>query len=130
MSDVTRILSAIDEGDPLAAEQLLPLVCEDLRRLAAQRVAGNETRQVFASDRSLFRSETDRESARARPPFSAPPSRHRYLHNSKRCKNPGPFSLLPSRAQEQNFGELSRTGMRGRTSIDAKITLTLTPNLA
>src|SRR4051812_18444479 len=39
MSDVTRILSAIDQGDPSAAEQLLPLVYDELRKLAAQRLA-------------------------------------------------------------------------------------------
>lgn len=39
MSDVTRILSAIDEGDPQASERLLPLVYEELRRLAAQKMA-------------------------------------------------------------------------------------------
>jgi RNA polymerase sigma factor (TIGR02999 family) len=39
MSDVTRILSAIDEGDPQAAAQLLPLVYDELRRLAAARLA-------------------------------------------------------------------------------------------
>jgi hypothetical protein len=39
MNDVTRILSAIAHGDPTAAEQLLPLVYEELRRLAAQRLA-------------------------------------------------------------------------------------------
>jgi RNA polymerase sigma factor (TIGR02999 family) len=39
MSDVTRILSAIEQGDPHAAEQLLPLVYEELRRLAAQKLA-------------------------------------------------------------------------------------------
>jgi len=39
MSEVTRILSSIDEGDPHAASQLLPLVYEELRRLAAQRLA-------------------------------------------------------------------------------------------
>jgi RNA polymerase sigma factor (TIGR02999 family) len=39
MSDVTRILDAIDSGDPHAAEQLLPLVYQDLRTLAAQRLA-------------------------------------------------------------------------------------------
>jgi RNA polymerase sigma factor (TIGR02999 family) len=39
MSDVTRLLSAIDQGDPHAAAQLLPLVYEALRRLAAQRLA-------------------------------------------------------------------------------------------
>ena len=39
MSEVTRILCAIDQGDPRAAEQLLPLVYDELRRLAAQRIA-------------------------------------------------------------------------------------------
>jgi RNA polymerase sigma factor (TIGR02999 family) len=39
MSEVTRILSAIDRGDALAAEQLLPLVYGELRRLAAQRLS-------------------------------------------------------------------------------------------
>ena len=38
MNDVTRILSAIEGGDPHAAEQLLPLVYEELRRLAAQKL--------------------------------------------------------------------------------------------
>jgi RNA polymerase sigma factor (TIGR02999 family) len=39
MSDVTHILSAIEQGDPHAAAQLLPLVYEELRRLAAARLA-------------------------------------------------------------------------------------------
>jgi RNA polymerase sigma factor (TIGR02999 family) len=39
MTDVTRILSAIEQGDPQASEQLLPLVYEELRRLAAQKMA-------------------------------------------------------------------------------------------
>jgi RNA polymerase sigma factor (TIGR02999 family) len=39
MSEVTRILSAIDQGDPHAAEQLLPLVYDELRKLAAQRLS-------------------------------------------------------------------------------------------
>ena len=39
MSEVTRILSAIEQGDPAAAEQLLPLVYEELRRLAAVKMA-------------------------------------------------------------------------------------------
>ena len=40
MTEVTRILSAIEQGNPTAAEQLLPLVYDELRRLAAQRLAG------------------------------------------------------------------------------------------
>ncbi len=39
MSDVTRILSAIEKGDPTASEQLLPLVYDELRKLAAKRMA-------------------------------------------------------------------------------------------
>jgi RNA polymerase sigma factor (TIGR02999 family) len=39
MSDVTRILSAIEQGDPQAAEQLLPLVYDELRKLAALQLA-------------------------------------------------------------------------------------------
>jgi RNA polymerase sigma factor (TIGR02999 family) len=39
MSEVTRILSAFEHGDPHAAEQLLPLVYDELRRLAAHKLA-------------------------------------------------------------------------------------------
>src|SRR5215471_6382357 len=39
MSDVPRILSALEQGDPHAAEQLLPLVYDELRKLAAQKLA-------------------------------------------------------------------------------------------
>ena len=39
MNEVTRILSALEEGDPQAASQLLPLVYDELRQLAAQKLA-------------------------------------------------------------------------------------------
>src|ERR1700736_1387634 len=39
MTEVTRILSAIEQGDPRAADQLLPIVYEELRKLAAQKLA-------------------------------------------------------------------------------------------
>src|SRR3954471_19603885 len=39
MTDVNRILSAIEHGDPKAAEQLLSLVYDELRKLAAQKLA-------------------------------------------------------------------------------------------
>jgi RNA polymerase sigma factor (TIGR02999 family) len=47
MSDVTQILSAIDRGDPHAAEQLLPLVYDELRKLAAQRLAQEKPGQTL-----------------------------------------------------------------------------------
>ncbi len=39
MSDLTRILSAIEQGDPHAANELLPLIYDELRRLAAAKMA-------------------------------------------------------------------------------------------
>ena len=46
MNDVTHILSAIERGDPRAAEQLLPLVYDELRQLAAQRLAQEKPGQT------------------------------------------------------------------------------------
>ena len=47
MSDVTRILSQIESGDPSAAEQLLPLVYEELRKLAAAKLAQENPGQTL-----------------------------------------------------------------------------------
>src|SRR5215831_16086292 len=47
MSEVTRILSAIEQGDNHAAEQLLPLVYEELRKFAAQRLAQEKPGQTL-----------------------------------------------------------------------------------
>jgi RNA polymerase sigma factor (TIGR02999 family) len=47
MSDVTRILSQIESGDPSAAEQLLPLVYEELRKLAAAKLAQEKPGQTL-----------------------------------------------------------------------------------
>src|SRR5947208_12922590 len=47
MSDVTHILSAIEQGDPSAAEQLLPLVYDELRKLASERMAQEKPGQTL-----------------------------------------------------------------------------------
>jgi RNA polymerase sigma factor (TIGR02999 family) len=47
MDDITRILSAIDRGDPHAAAQLLPLVYEELRKLAAHRLTQEKPGQTL-----------------------------------------------------------------------------------
>jgi RNA polymerase sigma factor (TIGR02999 family) len=47
MKDVTGILSAIEQGDPQGAEQLLPLVYDELRRLAAQQLAREPAGQTL-----------------------------------------------------------------------------------
>src|SRR5947207_3814666 len=47
MSDVTRILSQIEQGDPRAAERLLPLVYDELRKLAAQKLSQEKPGQTL-----------------------------------------------------------------------------------
>jgi RNA polymerase sigma factor (TIGR02999 family) len=47
VNDVTRILSAVEQGDPQAAGQLLPLVYDELRRLASQRLARERPGQTL-----------------------------------------------------------------------------------
>lgn len=47
MTDVTQILSQIEDGDPVAAEQLLPLVYDELRRLASARLASEKPGQTL-----------------------------------------------------------------------------------
>src|SRR5262245_51039663 len=47
MSDVTHILSAIERGDPHAADQLLPLVYDELRKLAAAKMAQEKPGQTL-----------------------------------------------------------------------------------
>src|SRR5262245_4097545 len=47
MNEVTRILSAIEQGDPQAAGQLLPLVYDELRKLAARRLARENPGQTL-----------------------------------------------------------------------------------
>src|SRR4029450_12792067 len=47
MSDVTRILDRVQQGDPKAAEELLPLVYEELRKLAAARMTHEQPGQTL-----------------------------------------------------------------------------------
>src|SRR6184192_3464873 len=47
MAEVTRLLSAAGQGDPHAAEQLLPLVYDELRKLAAQKLASEKPGQTL-----------------------------------------------------------------------------------
>jgi hypothetical protein len=54
MTEVTRILDAIDQGDPSAAEQILPLVYDELRRLAAQRLAHEAPGQTLQATALVY----------------------------------------------------------------------------
>jgi RNA polymerase sigma factor (TIGR02999 family) len=67
MNDVTRILSAVEHGDSHAAEQLLPLVYDELRKLAAQRLAQEapgQTLQATALVHEAYLRLVDAEQAR------------------------------------------------------------------
>ena len=47
MSNITRILQSIERGDPKAADELLPLVCDELRRLASSKMANEQPGQTL-----------------------------------------------------------------------------------
>ena len=47
MSDITQLLSAMDSGDPRAAEELLPLIYDELRKLAAHKMAREAAGQTL-----------------------------------------------------------------------------------
>ena len=71
MSDVTRILSQIEEGDPSAAEQLLPLVYDELRKLAAAKMIAERPDHTLQTTavvcRRIVRLHRVGTTARARP---------------------------------------------------------------
>jgi DNA-binding GntR family transcriptional regulator len=54
MADVTRILSAIESGDPTAAAELLPLVYDELRKLAAARLSNGSRGEPQRHPSSTF----------------------------------------------------------------------------
>ena len=57
VSEVTRMLEAIQQGDPKAAEELLPLVYDELRRLAEHKMASEDHQKVLVWDLRLIRQE-------------------------------------------------------------------------
>jgi hypothetical protein len=75
MNEVTRILSAVDQGGPHAAERLLPLDYDELQKVAAQMLAQEkpgQTRQAMALVPTVDRHLGDRDSG---GPFSAASAR-------------------------------------------------------
>ena len=59
MTDVTRLLYAIEQGDPSAAKSLLPLVYDELRRLAAKQISQENPGQTL--DATALVSRRDRQ---------------------------------------------------------------------
>jgi len=118
MPDITRILSAIDQGDPQASEQLLPLVYKELRRLAAQKMAQEapgQTLQATALVHEAYVRLVDGEQVRrwdSRGHFfaAAAEAMRRILIETARRKR-GP----------------QRAGYRQRMDLDAAVSLAGTP---
>jgi RNA polymerase sigma factor (TIGR02999 family) len=116
MSEVTRILSAIEEGNPSAAEQLLPLVYEELRKLAAQALAHEKPGQTLDATalvhEAYLRLVGDQQFANRRHFFAAAAqAMRRILIESARRKQIMPrvdFAGLPAvaRADDQRLLEL------------------------
>src|SRR6188508_488871 len=106
MSDLTHILSAIEQGDPRAAEQLLPLVYDELRRLAAQRLAQEKPGQTLEATALVHEA-------------------YLRLVGDQHFDNRGHFfaaaaeamrRILLNRARDKN--RLKRGGARGRVELD------------
>ncbi len=69
MSDVTRILESIEHGEPRAADQLLPLVYRELRRLAAAKIANKAPHQTLQAT-ALVHEAWQRLVGEGNPPFA------------------------------------------------------------
>jgi RNA polymerase sigma factor (TIGR02999 family) len=110
MSEVTRILSAIEHGDAHAAEQLLPLVYEELRVLASQRLAQEQPGQTLQATALVHEAylrlvDTDREQ-----PWN---SRGHFFAAAAEAMR----RILVNRARDK--GRLKRGGGRQRVDLDA-----------
>jgi ECF sigma factor len=102
MSDVTRILAQIDAGDPQAAEQLLPLVYNELRRLAAAKLSHEKAGQTLQPTALVHEAylrlvgggaERERESGREGEGETDPP---RLLSHSPPLPSPSPLATTPA----------------------------------
>jgi RNA polymerase sigma factor (TIGR02999 family) len=112
MNDVTRILSAIEQGDPSTASQLLPLVYDELRKLAAQKLAQETPGQTLqptalvheAYLRLVGASEAQRWDSRGHFFTAAAEAMRRILVESarrkKRTKHGGDFQRVELDEQE------------------------------
>ena len=120
MSEVTRILSAIEQGDPHAAEQLLPLVYDELRKLAAQRLAQEKPAQTLEATALVHEAYV----------------RLVDVDNAQRWNSRGHFfaaaaeamrRILVDRAREKRTQK--RGGARKRLDVDARdVATTATPD--
>ena len=109
MSEVTRILSAIEEGDAHAAEQLLPLVYEELRNLAAQRLAQEKPGQTLQATALVHEAYLRLVDADREQPWNG--RGHFFAAAAEAMRR-----ILVNRARDK--GRLKRGGGRQRVDLD------------
>jgi RNA polymerase sigma factor (TIGR02999 family) len=111
MSEVTRILSAIEQGDAHAAEQLLPLVYQELRKLAAQKLAREKPGQTLQATALVHEAYL----------------RLVNVEKGKRWKSQGHFFAAAAEAMRRILVESARRKRRakhggGRERVDIELT--------
>src|SRR5438045_683042 len=109
MTDVTHILSAIEQGDSHAAEQLLPLVYEELRKLAAQRLAEEKPGQTLQATALVHEAYLRLVGAQNVPPWD---SRGHFFAAAAEAMR----RILLNRARDKK--RVKRGGERGRVDLD------------
>jgi RNA polymerase sigma factor (TIGR02999 family) len=118
MTDVTHILSAIEQGDPHAAEQLLPLVYDELRKLATQKLANEKPGQTLDATalvheaylRLVQHGEVDADGGRAPGPRAFADRRHFFLAAAESMRR-----ILVEKARAKK--SLKRGGDRQRVDL-------------
>jgi RNA polymerase sigma factor (TIGR02999 family) len=110
MNDVTRILSAIEQGDPHAAGQLLPLVYDELRKLAAQKLAQEKPGQTLQATALVHEAYLRLVGNGAEPHWN---SRGHFFAAAAEAMR----RILVEKARQR--GRLKRGGDRQRLDLDA-----------
>lgn len=100
MPDVTQILTAIDAGDPHAAEQLLPLVYDELRKLAAAKMANEKPGQTLDATALVHEAYMRLLANPGREPGVEPQPGHA---NSPPASSPGFAGTTPGFANRRHF---------------------------
>ena len=106
MTEVTRILSLLDSGDPQAAEQLLPLVYDELRKLAAAKLAGERPGQTLQATALVH------EAYLRLAGNQEPEARSQEMAGSDQVLAPGPRPPTPSFSSRGHFFAAAAQAMR------------------
>jgi RNA polymerase sigma factor (TIGR02999 family) len=119
MTEVTQILSRIDSGDPIAADQLLPLVYDELRKLAAQQLRREEPGQTLQATALVHEAYVRLVDVKQLQPWNN--RRHFFAAAAQSMRQ-----ILVDRARQKL--SLKGGGRRGRKDVEAdKLAATAAP---